>query len=72
MIYKINDLEVSKDVSIITYSRVPTSTEIKLGYGAIHYRDFEIAELEGNLSNTIFKVTLIETKTGLRYSFEIK
>lgn len=34
--------------------------------------DFEIAELEGNLSNTIFKVTLIETKTGLRYSFEIK
>ena len=34
--------------------------------------DFEIAELEGNLSNTIFKVTLIEKKTGLRYSFEIK
>jgi len=34
--------------------------------------DFEIAELEGNLSNTIFKVTLIEIKTGLRYSFEIK
>lgn len=34
--------------------------------------DFEIAELEGNLSNTIFKVTLIERKTGLRYTFEIK
>jgi hypothetical protein len=34
--------------------------------------DFEIAELEGNLSNTIFKVILIEIKTGLRYSFEIK
>jgi len=34
--------------------------------------DFEIAELEGNLSNNIFKVTLIEIKTGLRYSFEIK
>ena len=34
--------------------------------------DFEIAELEGNLSNTIFKVTLIEIKTVLRYSFEIK
>lgn len=34
--------------------------------------DFEVAELEGNLSNTIFKVTLIERKTGLRYSFEIK
>lgn len=38
----------------------------------LHYGDFEIAELEGNLSNTIFKVTLIERKTGLRYTFEIK
>ena len=67
MVYKINGLEVSKDVSIIIYSREPTSTEIKLGYGAIHYRDFEIAEcfdVNGN-----FKRQIIASDDKLRYSY---
>jgi hypothetical protein len=68
MIYKINDLELSKDVSIITYSREPTSTEIKLGYGAIHYRGFEIAEcfdVKGN-----FKRQIIALNDGLKYKYQ--
>ena len=28
----------------ITYSRKPTAYEIKLGYGATHYRDFHIKD----------------------------
>lgn len=29
---------------VITYWRNPTKEEIKFGYGAIHYRDFEFDE----------------------------
>jgi hypothetical protein len=68
MIYKIHGLEVSKKVTVITYVRKPTKTEIKLGYGAIHYRDFEIAEcfdVHGN-----FKRQIIALNDGLKYKYQ--
>lgn len=33
--------------------------------------DFVVEELKGNLSNTVFTVTLREKKTNLRYTFKI-
>ena len=67
MTYKINGLEVSKEFNIITYCRKPTATEIKLGYGAIHYRDFEIAECFDENDN--FKRQIIASNDALKYSY---
>jgi hypothetical protein len=68
MVYKINGLEVSKEVTIITYSRKPTATEIKLGYGAIHYRDFKIAECFDENGN--FKRQIVSSNDNLKYSYQ--
>lgn len=67
MKYKINGLEVSDKVTIITYIRKPTKTEIKLGYGATHYRDFEITECFDENGN--FKRQIIASDDKLRYSY---
>lgn len=65
MHYKINGLPISKKVKTITYQRKPTKAEIKFGYGAIHYRDFDLKECfdeNGNLRKHI-----IASNDGLMY-----
>lgn len=37
-------LPIRSDVTELTYHRNPTASEIKFGHGAIHYRDFPVAE----------------------------
>lgn len=48
----------------ITANRKPTPSEIRRGYGAIHYRDFDVADWikpDGTLK------TWIKADDGLRY-----
>ena len=33
-----------RNIKELTYHRKPTSSEIKFGYGATHYRDFPVSE----------------------------
>ena len=44
----IGRLPVRDGVTVITYHRKPTMSEIKWGYGATHYRDFEVHEFMRN------------------------
>ena len=37
-------LPVRPDVETVTYRRPPTASELRLGYGATHYREFDLAE----------------------------
>ena len=37
-------LPVRDEVKAVTYHRAPTKYEIKLGYGAIHYRTLSVEE----------------------------
>jgi hypothetical protein len=37
-------LPVNKNIQQITYHRNPTAAEIKFGYGAIHYKEFEVGQ----------------------------
>lgn len=37
-------LPVRADVQCVTYHRPPNASEIRFGYGATHYRDFDIEE----------------------------
>jgi hypothetical protein len=37
-------LPIRSDVTEVTYHRKPTAGEIKFGHGAIHYRDFPVAQ----------------------------
>lgn len=49
----------------VTYHRNPTQSEIKFGYGATHYRDFELADCltdDGRL-----KKWFVAKDDGLRY-----
>jgi hypothetical protein len=39
-----NILPVRSDVKVLTYHRNPTAGEIRFGHGAIHYRDFPVAQ----------------------------
>ena len=51
----------------VTYHRNPTKAEIAFGYGAIHYRDFEMADVlneEGRI-----KKWLVAPDDGLRYYY---
>ena len=51
----------------VTYHRNPTRAEIAFGYGAIHYRDFEMADVlndEGRI-----KKWLVAPDDGLRYYY---
>jgi|WetSurMetagenome_2_1015567.scaffolds.fasta_scaffold1109195_1 hypothetical protein len=60
-----NGLPIHDNVKTITYHRKPTVSEIKFGYGAMHYRDFDIEELvkpDGNI-----KKWIKAKDDGLRY-----
>jgi hypothetical protein len=37
-------LPLRDDVERVTYHRQPTASEVRRGYGATHYRDFEVSE----------------------------
>jgi hypothetical protein len=50
---------------LITYHRNPTKSEIKFGYGAIHYRDFDRKEC--TKPNGDIKQWFIAENDGLRY-----
>ncbi len=39
-----NKLKVRDEITEVTYHRNPTVSEIKFGYGAIHYRDFDLKD----------------------------
>ena len=39
-----NRLKVRDEITEVTYHRNPTIGEIKFGYGAIHYRDFDLKD----------------------------
>lgn len=60
-----NKLPVRDDVVEVTYHRKPTAYELKLGYGATHYRDFSIAEC--CKPGTRFLKTWFIADDGLRY-----
>ena len=49
----------------ITYHRPPTKGEIKFGYGATHYRDFE--PIECVKKNGSLKAWFVSPDDGLRY-----
>lgn len=56
MIAHFHGLPLHKNVKTITYHRKPTESEIKFGYGATHYKDFDIEEIvkpDGNIKKCI-------------------
>jgi hypothetical protein len=55
----------------VTYSRKPTASEIKFGYGARHYRDFPFNECVKGVSKSglpILKQRLKAKNDGLIYT----
>lgn len=59
-------LPVRDDVTEITYHRPPTPYEIKLGYGATHYRIFPVAHCCWP-GTRIMKKWFKSVDDGLRY-----
>jgi len=55
----------------ITYHRNPTRAEISIGYGATHYRDFDLSEVKTGRKTAwgadIPKRWLVAEDDGLRY-----
>lgn len=58
-------LRINPDIKKITGHRSPTKSEIKFGYGAIHYKDFD-PELWVKPNQTI-KKWIVCPVDGLRY-----
>jgi hypothetical protein len=58
-------LPVRDEVTTATYHRGPTPGEISFGYGATHYRDFDLAEC-CHLGTRILKRWFV-ADDGLRY-----
>jgi hypothetical protein len=57
----------TKKIKTITFHRNPTEYEIKFGYGAIHYKDFDVKDClkkDGTL-----KKWLVCPVDGLRYYY---
>ncbi len=50
----------------VTYHRSPTASEIRFGYGAIHYRDFTVDECV-HKSTRKLKKWFVAKDDGLRY-----
>lgn len=62
-----NKLKIRKDVKVITYHRDPTAEEVKFGFGATHYRDFELKEClkqDGSI-----KKVMTAKDDGLKYYY---
>lgn len=58
-------LPVREDVTEVEYHRVPTRSEFKDGYGAIHYRTFPIEQCTHK--DRTLKVWFVADDDGLRY-----
>ena len=54
-----------KQANVITCHRPPTPGEIKLGYGATHYRDFTISEIGINKNGQLKRWFIADD--GIRY-----
>jgi hypothetical protein len=67
MTYYKNGLKVRRGTKTMNYWRNPTKGEIKFGYGAIHYRDFDIAECFNDDGS--FRLALIAENDGLKYYY---
>ena len=52
----------------VTYHRNPTQAEINFGYGAIHYRDFELADCLNEKGQ--IKRWFMAKDDGLRYYYD--
>jgi hypothetical protein len=59
-------LSIRDDVTVLTYHRPPTASEIRFGHGATHYRDFSPDECCHH-GTRIAKRWLIARDDGLRY-----
>jgi len=59
------ELKYNYEVAFFTYWRRPTKEEIKFGYGATHYRDFDVNECFND--DGTFKLSLIGKDDGLKY-----
>jgi len=57
-------IPVRDDVTEVTYHRNPTPSELRQGYGAIHYRTFPVEEC--TLPGRILKSWFV-ADDGLRY-----
>lgn len=64
---KIHISQVRREVKTITFHRKPTSWEIKFGYGAMHFREFEISELLDE--NGFIKNRIRAKNDGLVYTY---
>jgi hypothetical protein len=60
-----NSLPVRPDVKIIEGHRNPTLYELKVGYGAIHYKDFDVDVWKK--PNGTLKRWIVCQFDGLRY-----
>lgn len=61
-----NRLPIREDVSLVTYHRPPTPSEIRFGHGATHYRDFSPEEC-CHKGTRFLKRWFISPDDGLRY-----
>lgn len=62
----IGRLPVREGVETVTYHRQPTQAEIRMGYGATHYRDFPVTVVV-HTGTRIPKRWFIAPDDGLRY-----
>lgn len=61
-----NTLPVCESTEEITYHRAPTPREISFGQGAMHYRDFAVAECCWP-GTRLMKACFVASDDGLRY-----
>lgn len=59
-------LPLRDDVETVTYYRQPTKGEIRAGYGAMHYADFDLTDCCHN-GTRIPKKWFVSKYDGLRY-----
>jgi hypothetical protein len=59
-------LPVREDVEHVTYHRAPTQAELRMGYGATHYRVFPLTVC-CHTGTRILKRWFIAPDDGLRY-----
>ena len=66
MVNLLGRLPVREDVEHVTYRRQPTPAELRMGYGATHYRDFPVAVC-CHTGTRIPKRWFVAPDDGLRY-----
>jgi hypothetical protein len=59
-------LPVRPEVVEVCYSRPPTASELRMGYGATHYRTFPLAQCV-HKGTRVLKRWFVASDDGLRY-----